>query len=114
MDTISADGVIVATPTGSTAYAMSAGGPIIDPTLDAYEIVPTCPFQLSSRPVTVPANTKTIIEIATDRKALVSLDGYTRYDVTKKDKIEITKSKDKAYFIKFEDNFYRKIKRKLT
>lgn len=73
------DGLIVATPTGSTAYALSCGGPIIEPRLDAVVVVPICPHTLSDRPVVVPATQR--IEVALlereNTNAEVSVDGHT-------------------------------------
>ena len=113
IDEIGADGIIVSTPTGSTAYALSCGGPIIDPLLDIYEIVPISPFRLSTRPIAVPPLAKTVIRIITARKGILVLDGYKTFAVSKKDRIEVTRSKSKAYLVKFERNFYSKVRAKL-
>lgn len=111
---IVADGIVVATPTGSTAYGMSAGGPIIDPILDAYEIVPICPYKLGSRPMVVPSDTLTEIKVTSGKDCMLVLDGLTQHKITRKDEVEITKSYNKAYFIKFQRDFFRKMRRKLA
>jgi len=114
IDSMSADGIIIATPTGSTAYALSAGGPIIEPTLDAYEITPICPFRLNSRSFVVPSKTLTEIRLIKDRKGLVILDGDKECGVTKKDIIKIKKSKNKAYFVKFKRDHLKKVRKLLS
>ena len=78
VNTHSGDGLIVATPTGSTAYALSCGGPIIEPRLDAVVIVPICPHTLSDRPVVVPASQSIEIRVLEreDTKAEVTIDGH--------------------------------------
>lgn len=78
VNTHSGDGLIVATPTGSTAYALSCGGPIIEPKLDAIVVVPICPHTLTDRPVVVPANRVIDIKVLEreDTKAEVTVDGH--------------------------------------
>jgi len=79
VNTHSGDGLIVATPTGSTAYSLSCGGPIMEPALDAVVIVPICPHTLSDRPIVIPADQEikvTLLEHA-DTTAEVSVDGQT-------------------------------------
>lgn len=78
VNTHSGDGLIVATPTGSTAYALSCGGPIIEPKLDAVVIVPICPHTLTDRPVVVPASQSIEIRVLEreDTKAEVTIDGH--------------------------------------
>jgi NAD+ kinase len=73
----SGDGFIVATATGSTAYALSCGGPIVDPSVDAILLVPICPHTLSERPIIVPATAVTEIRLREEHcdKAAVSCDG---------------------------------------
>ncbi len=73
------DGLIAATPTGSTAYALSCGGPIIQPQLDAIVVVPICPHTLSDRPIVIPADQEIEVKLLAreDTKAEVSVDGHT-------------------------------------
>jgi|TARA_Y100000310_G_C20697377_1_gene826660 NAD+ kinase len=114
IDSISADGIIIATPTGSTAYSLSAGGPIVEPTLDAYEITPISPFRLNPRSIVVPANTLTKVRITSARKGLLILDGDKQKTITKKDTIHITRGKNTTKFIKFEKDFLKKARKVLS
>jgi NAD+ kinase len=77
LNTHGGDGFIVATATGSTAYALSCGGPIVDPALDAIVLVPICPHTLSDRPIIVPATAVTEIMLREEHsdRAEVSCDG---------------------------------------
>jgi len=79
VNTHSGDGLIVATPTGSTAYALSCGGPIIEPQLDAIVVVPVCPHTLSDRPVVIPANLEIEVKLLDreDTIAEVAADGHS-------------------------------------
>jgi len=95
VNTLSADGFIVATPTGSTAYALSGGGPILHPSVDTIVLVPICPHTLSNRPIVVDANSK--VEILSPEKnrhtALASIDGQIDMDFMPNDRIVIEKGK---------------------
>lgn len=73
-----ADGIIISTPTGSTAYGLSAGGPVLNPSLNAFVIVPICPHTLTARPIVVPDNEK--ITVCADGKNLLSADGQEFYE----------------------------------
>jgi NAD+ kinase len=116
LEELRADGLIIATPTGSTAYAMSAGGPIVDPRVDAVVIVPLAPFKLSSRPWTVPASSIIKVELLQiDKEAEVVVDGQYFQNVTAKDIIKIKKSTTPARFVRINENgFYEKVKNKLN
>jgi NAD+ kinase len=70
-----ADGVLVATPTGSTAYSLSAGGPVLDPALAALVITPICPHALSQRPLVVPASAEIALQLRAADSACLALDG---------------------------------------
>jgi len=94
-----ADGLIVSTPTGSTAYAMSAGGPILHPGLDVLELVPICPHTLSNRPIVV--NSSSVLEILMHRTGdiRVRLDSHTNFDMQLHDKIIVTRHPDHAHLL---------------
>lgn len=88
-----ADGLIVATPTGSTAYNLSAGGPIIYPSMNAVVLTPICPFSLTNRPIVVPDHAE--IELTLDNEnegVILSLDGQTGFSMKAGDRILIRKS----------------------
>jgi NAD+ kinase len=116
MEDFRADGVIIATSTGSTAYAMSAGGPIVDPRVDAIVLVPNAPFKLSSRPWVIPGDS--VIEVRLklpEKEALVVVDGQSTATICVDDAVMIRKAKTPARFVKVnKDGFYEKVKNKLT
>lgn len=87
------DGVIVASPTGSTAYALSAGGPIMHPALDAVAVVPMFPHTLTSRPLVIPGDTKISIKVTrtTDSTPQASFDSQVNVDLAVGDTVEIQK-----------------------
>ncbi len=89
-----ADGLIVSTPTGSTAYNLSAGGPIIYPSMNAVVLTPICPFTLTNRPLVVPDTAQIDLTLDNENEGVVlSLDGQTGYPMSAQDRIVIRKSK---------------------
>ncbi len=116
MEELRSDGVVIATPTGSTAYAMSAGGPIVDPRVDGTVIVPLAPFKLSARPWVIPAKSEITIELTIPRKeAIIVIDGQFSRKIKEDDRIFITKAEKPARFVKTKkDGFYDKVRSKLT
>jgi NAD+ kinase len=116
MEELRSDGVVFATPTGSTAYAMSAGGPIVDPRVDGTVIVPLAPFKLSARPWVVPAKSEIWMELTVPRKeAVIVIDGQFTRKINYEDKIRITRSEKPARFVKTKkDGFYDKVRSKLA
>ncbi len=113
VDSVRADGIIVATPTGSTCYAMSVGSPILVPGLSAFVIVPIAPFKLSARPMVISSESRIEIKLYEPRKnCTVVLDGQYNVKMTPKDSLVISISEEKATFVRFGQDFYRKIKEK--
>lgn len=91
---IEADGIIIATPTGSTAYSLSAGGIIAPPTVSGIFVTPICPHSLSMRPIMLPASSELKFQIpCTGQCATVSFDGRNRMDLEVGDYIVVTSSK---------------------
>lgn len=109
-----ADGLIVSTPTGSTAYSLSAGGPVISPDVDCFLIIPICPHTLNTRPLIVPKDEKIIIKTLENQRLNVSFDG--QIDIVLDNKIEIEKNENYAKLLilnKQKDKFYDILKEKL-
>ena len=97
LTTYRADGLIVATPTGSTAYNLSAGGPIIVPGTCAIAIAPICPHTLTNRPIVLPDTAEVTLQLVTrDQQVMITADGQTGLDLIASDRIEIRKS-DKTF-----------------
>jgi len=95
------DGLIVATPTGSTAYALSCGGPIIEPSLDAVVVVPVCPHTLSDRPVVIPAHQQIEVKLLEreNTNAEVSVDGHALGELRPDDRLLIEESPNRITLI---------------
>ncbi|MCW9023797.1 MAG: NAD(+) kinase [Gammaproteobacteria bacterium] len=93
LNTMRSDGLIISTPTGSTAYALSAGGPIIDPAMDAILIVPTCPHSMSYRPLVVDGNStiEVFVKENMHSHAQVTCDGQINLGLVSGDRIKIRK-----------------------
>lgn len=88
-----ADGLIVATPTGSTAYNLSAGGPIVYPSMNAVVLTPICPFTLTNRPIVIPDTAEINLRLKNESDGVVlTLDGQTGYTMKAGDSISIRKS----------------------
>lgn len=89
-----ADGLIISTPTGSTAYNLSAGGPVIFPSMNAVVITPICPFTLSNRPIVVPDNATIELLLKTDQEEVtLTLDGQVGFSLNVEDRAVIRKSR---------------------
>ncbi|MDR2793609.1 MAG: NAD(+)/NADH kinase [Treponema sp.] len=111
------DGLIAATPTGSTAYSAAAGGPVIDPEVDAVIINPICPFTLSNRPLVLPSDKTIIIDMEDEQRSglLLSMDGQVTVPLSPGDRIVIQKAPYYASLIAAgRQSFYRALHTKLA
>lgn len=110
------DGVLVATPTGSTAYALSAGGPIVHPLLEALILVPICPHTLTMRPIALKANSTidfTLVDVAEDT-AHISIDGQIKCHLKGHEKIQVNRSSNTVKLVRtLENNHYAALRSKL-
>ena len=101
------DGLIIATPTGSTAYSLSAGGPIVTPEVDSLVITPTAAHTLTSRPLVIPADSKIILDFPdTNDSILFIADGQVHESLDPSCQVEITKSDYDVKLIDFKDSDY--------
>jgi NAD+ kinase len=112
LTTLRADGLIVATPTGSTAYSLSAGGPIIHPTIHCFVVTPICPHTLSNRPIALP-DTVVVTVCLTSRSedVTLTLDGHIGFPLLTNDVVEIRKSRFRMKLIKHPTKHYYEILR---
>ena len=118
LSSYSADGVIVSTATGSTAYSLSAGGPIIQPNAELMMLTPICPHTLNKRSIVFGAKDTITIVMSDNKRVLeeriATYDGEKFYNVITDDKIVITKSDKVSSFIKTnKDSFLQRIREKL-
>jgi len=118
LDVYSGDGILISTPTGSTAYSLSAGGPVIDPELNAISIVPVCPHVIFSRPVLVsPDKEIAVVPVPADGvgfRAGVSVDGFHMSDLRENEIITVRRSEHVTKMLRFDaENFYVALKNKL-
>ena len=110
-----ADGLIVASPTGSTAYSLSAGGPLVPPDLELMLITPICPHTLTSRPVVISAeNTVQVKVLSFQNETMLTLDGQHGFNLEQNDEIQIRKAPYSAKFIKLKGrSFFSLVREKL-
>lgn len=101
VNTHAGDGLIVATPTGSTAYALSCGGPILEPQLDAVVIVPVCPHTLTDRPLVIPAGQQIDVRLLQrdDTKATITVDGVSSGEISPGDQLRIQAAESRITLI---------------
>jgi NAD+ kinase len=109
-----ADGLIVATPTGSTAYALSAGGPIIFPTLEVVVLAPICPHTLTNRPVVLPDSCALEIRVqATDHDAMLTADGQEGVSLGARDRVVVRKGKNPVALVRSSHSYFEIWRNKL-
>ena len=117
MNEYKGDGLIISTSTGSTAYSMAAGGPIVHPNVDAMIINPICPMSLASRPIVIPNNSKVIIKPAKKSKGEIKLwrDGSKCMTIKETYYCEVKKGNSPCKIIRFKKsaNYYNTLIKKL-
>ncbi len=108
-----ADGMVIASQVGSTGYSLSAGGPVLDPEVDAFVLTPICPLGLF-HPIVFPAKSTISIELLKPKKAVVVIDGQYKTRIRPgHPRVMITKSEYESAFVRFRDNFYHRLKGRL-
>lgn len=109
-----ADGMIVATPTGSTAYSLSAGGPVVMPTVNAFVITPVAPHSLTHRPLVVPDSAVVEILLRSDEEvAYLSMDGQPGLDLRDGDRVRCRRSEHKVSLFRTSTDFFHVLRTKL-
>ena len=106
----------MATPTGSTAYSLSAGGPIVVPSVDCLIVTPICPHTLAMRPMVIPATQRVAVSpIAQTKNLVVTADGQVAHDFETGAEIQIGRSEVEIPLVRFaEQNFFETLRRKLN
>lgn len=107
------DGLLISTPTGSTAYAMSAGGPIVDPRIQGFLLVPLAPYMLSSRPHLISSDRRLEILLESSKPANLVIDGQQTIDLGSSVKLEVQRAEQPALFVDAHRNFFEKVDDKL-
>jgi NAD+ kinase len=116
LNTFEADGVIIATPNGSTAYSLAAGGPILSPTLDAIVITPICPHTISNRPIVLTSDQEIQIQYLSEYQSVeVRADGLSSFPLATGEVFHITKSHKKFRLVSlFRQDYYSVLRTKLS
>ena len=115
LNTFSADGIIVSTPGGSTAYSLAAGGPILTPDLNAFVITPISPHTISNRPIVLMPKDKIEVQYLSSHNPVeIVFDGFSRYTINTNEIFTITKSKKKFKMVSLDrTNYFDTLRRKL-
>jgi NAD+ kinase len=109
-----ADGLILSTPTGSTAYCLSAGGPIVFPTMDAVVLTPICSHTLTNRPIVLPATQRISITLLTDQDVMLTLDGQVGFALKGHDIVEVRRATARTRLLRVpQKNFFSVLRTKL-
>lgn len=112
--TYKADGVIISSPTGSTAYSLSAGGPIVDPEVDVIIITPICPHTLQARPLVIPSHKEVSVMMINQNDSMLTIDGQHGFELRNGDEIIVAKSPFYARLVRIkEQHFYSILREKL-
>jgi NAD+ kinase len=109
-----ADGLILSTPTGSTAYCLSAGGPIVFPTMDAVVLTPICSHTLTNRPIVLPATQRISITLLTDQDVMLTLDGQVGFALKANDTVEVRRATARTRLLRVpQKHFFSVLRTKL-
>jgi NAD+ kinase len=109
-----ADGLIISTPTGSTAYNLSAGGPILFPTMDAVVLTPIAPHTLSNRPVAVPGAQRIEVTLLVEQDVMLTMDGQVGVPLRERDVVEVQKATARIRLVRFpQKDFFSVLRTKL-
>jgi len=109
-----ADGLIISTPTGSTAYCLSAGGPIVFPTMDAMVLTPICSHTLTNRPIVLPAHQRIEVRLLTDQDVMLTADGQVGFALKQWDTVEVRRAAARIRLLRFpQKHFFSVLRTKL-
>lgn len=111
--TIRSDGIIIASPTGSTSYSLSVGAPILHPGLDAMVIAPIAPLWNMAKPMVVPGTSNIQITLDDPKPCSVVADGREEVEFEGGERVEVKKSPEPAKFVRFDSNFFHRLRKKL-
>jgi NAD+ kinase len=116
VDVYPADGLIISTPTGSTAYSLSAGGPLVVPNLELMIVTPICPHTLYARPLVIDRESVVRVELlATQAEVMLTIDGQSGFQLVPRDQVVVRKAPFNAKFMKLKQrSFYEILREKLT
>jgi NAD+ kinase len=109
-----ADGLIIATPTGSTAYSLSAGGPILFPTMDAVVLTPICSHTLTNRPIVLPGRQRIEVAVLTSQEVVLTVDGQVGTPLRERDRVEVAQAASRIRLVRFpHKHFFSVLRTKL-
>jgi NAD+ kinase len=109
-----ADGLIISTPTGSTAYSLSAGGPILFPTMDAVVLTPICSHTLTNRPIVLPGTDRIEVTLLADQEVMATVDGQVGVGLRERDTVEVRKAASRIRLVRFpQKDFFSVLRTKL-
>ena len=109
-----ADGLIISTPTGSTAYCLSAGGPIVFPTMDAMVLTPICSHTLTNRPIVLPASQGIEVTLLTDQDVMLTADGQVGFALRQWDTVQVRRASARTRLLRFpQKHFFSVLRTKL-
>jgi NAD+ kinase len=109
-----ADGLIISTPTGSTAYNLSTGGPILFPTMDAVVLTPIAPHTLSNRPIVIPGDERIEVTLLDDQDVMLTMDGQVGVPLRERDTVEVQKAAARMRLLRFpHKDFFSVLRTKL-